>query len=238
MFIYRSPSHTYKKLPIWEFGIFCRTLIKFIPPLLVYFCLSWEKLVMQRIYIEKTLYNLVLPCIVPPGDSENFTQGWSERGGRGQTKGVVEGCSCKYHHQGVDGRIGAVWAGTSAPSLCIQFYVTDGNIMYLTDASRSLISCMIQHYAPVVGWGGWRNRCIMLIMTLEPSWRQTLRLPPPGIEPGSPASQAGTLPNELSRQLTPVLRIRDFYPRSRILIFSHPGSWIQNSNKREGWKKS
>jgi hypothetical protein len=26
--------------------------------------------------------------------------------------------------------------------------------MYLTDASRSLISCVIQHYAPVVGWGG------------------------------------------------------------------------------------
>ena len=109
--------------------------------------------------------------------------------------------------------------------------------MYLTDASRSLISCVIQHYAPVVGWGGWRNRCIMLIMTLDPSWRQTLRLPPPGIEPGSPASQTGTLPKELSRQLTPVLRIRDFYPRSRILISSHSGSWIQNSNKREGWKK-
>ncbi len=33
------------------------------------------------------------------------------------------------------------------------FYVTDGNIMYLTDASRSLISCVIQHYAPVMGWG-------------------------------------------------------------------------------------
>ncbi len=35
-----------------------------------------------------------------------------------------------------------------------RVYVTDGNIMYLTDASRSLISCVIQHYAPVVGWGG------------------------------------------------------------------------------------
>jgi hypothetical protein len=71
------------------------------------------------------------------------------------------------------------------------FYVTDGNIMYLTDASRFLISCVIQHYAPVVGWGGggWGNRCIMLIMTLDPSWRQTLRLPPPGIKPGSPAPQ-------------------------------------------------
>jgi hypothetical protein len=25
--------------------------------------------------------------------------------------------------------------------------------MHLTDASRFLISCVIQHYAPVVGWG-------------------------------------------------------------------------------------
>ncbi len=88
-----------------------------------------------------------------------------------------------------------------------------------------------------MGGGGLRNRCIMLIMTLDPSWRQTLRLPLPGIEPGSPASQAGTLPKELSRQLIPEFRIRDLYPRSLILIFSHPGSWIQNSNKREGWKK-
>jgi hypothetical protein len=32
-------------------------------------------------------------------------------------------------------------------------YVTDGNIMYLTDASRFLISCVIQHYAPVVRVG-------------------------------------------------------------------------------------
>ncbi len=109
--------------------------------------------------------------------------------------------------------------------------------MYLTDDSRFLISCVIQHYAPVVGWRGWRNRCIMLIMTLDPSWRQTLILSPPGIEPGSPASQAGTLPKELSRQLISELRIQDLYPRSRILIFSHPGSWIQYSNKREGWKK-
>jgi hypothetical protein len=35
-----------------------------------------------------------------------------------------------------------------------NFYVTDGNIMYFPDASRFLISCVIQHYAPVVGWGG------------------------------------------------------------------------------------
>ncbi len=89
----------------------------------------------------------------------------------------------------------------------------------------------------VGGGGGWKNRCIMLIMTLDPSWRQTLRLPPPGIKPGSPASQAGTLPTELSRQLTLVMRIQDVYPRSRILIFSPPGSWIQNSNKKERGEK-
>ncbi len=40
----------------------------------------------------------------------------------------------------------------------------------------------------------------------------------------------------------PVLRIRDVYPGSRILIFTHPGSRIsdpgsKNSNKRERWKK-
>ncbi len=39
-----------------------------------------------------------------------------------------------------------------------NFYVTDGNIMYLTDASRFLISCVIQHYAPVVGWGGMEEQ--------------------------------------------------------------------------------
>ncbi len=39
-----------------------------------------------------------------------------------------------------------------------------------------------------------------------------------------------------STYLVPVLRIRDVYPGSRILIFTHPiGS--KNSNKREGWKK-
>ncbi len=32
-----------------------------------------------------------------------------------------------------------------------------------------------------------------------------LSLPPPGIEPGSPALQAGTLPKELSRQLLRVV---------------------------------
>jgi hypothetical protein len=41
-----------------------------------------------------------------------------------------------------------------AANLIGIIYVTDGNIMYLTDASRFLISCVIQHYAPVVEWGG------------------------------------------------------------------------------------
>jgi hypothetical protein len=40
----------------------------------------------------------------------------------------------------------------------IFLYVTDGNIMYLTDASRFLISFVIQHYAPVVGWGGMEEQ--------------------------------------------------------------------------------
>jgi hypothetical protein len=67
------------------------------------------------------------------------------------------------------------------------FYVTDGNIMYLTDASRFLISCVIQHYAPVVGWGGGGEQ--MHNVEYDPGpWRQTLRLPPPGIEPGSHVS--------------------------------------------------
>jgi hypothetical protein len=49
-------------------------------------------------------------------------------------------------------------------------------------------------------------------------------------------SQAGTLPKELSRQL-PMLRIRDVYPRSRILIFSHPGSRIQKTATKERGEK-
>ncbi len=110
--------------------------------------------------------------------------------------------------------------------------------MYLTDASRFLISCVIQHYAPVVGWvGGWKNRCIMLIMTLDPSWRQTLRLPPPGIEPGSPASQAGTLPKDLSRQLIPELRIRDLYPDSGSWFLAIPDPGSKTATKERGEKK-
>jgi hypothetical protein len=44
--------------------------------------------------------------------------------------------------------------GCTQTPLSYIFYVTDGNIMYLTDASRFLICCVIQHYAPVVWWGG------------------------------------------------------------------------------------
>ncbi len=44
--------------------------------------------------------------------------------------------------------------------------------MYLTDASRFLISCVIQHYAPVVGWGGEEQ---MHNVDYDPGpWRQTL----------------------------------------------------------------
>ena len=69
-------------------------------------------------------------------------------------------------------------------------------------------------------------------------WRQTLSMPPPGIEPRSHASWAGTLPKELSKQLIPVLQIRDVYPRSQILIFSHPGSQIQKQQQKRGVKKN
>jgi hypothetical protein len=40
---------------------------------------------------------------------------------------------------------------------------------------------------------------------------------------------------KISSNKLPVLRIRDVYPGSRILIFTHPGS--KNCNKRERWKK-
>jgi hypothetical protein len=66
-------------------------------------------------------------------------------------------------------RGGALYSVQGTVTQSNSVYVTDGNIMYLTDASRFLISCVIQHYAPVAGWGGGgRNRCIMLIMTLDP----------------------------------------------------------------------
>jgi hypothetical protein len=51
----------------------------------------------------------------------------------------------------------------------------------------------------VVGWGGGGQ---VHNVDYDPGpWRQTLSLPPPGNKPGSPASQAGTIPKELSRQL-------------------------------------
>jgi hypothetical protein len=43
-----------------------------------------------------------------------------------------------------------VWRERKPEAEFLNFYVTVGNIMYLTDASRFLISCVIQHYAPVV----------------------------------------------------------------------------------------
>jgi hypothetical protein len=50
------------------------------------------------------------------------------------------------------------------------------------------------------------------------------------------------LPLLPSLWLSPVWRIRDVYPGSRILIFTHPGSRIldpgsKNSNKRQEWKQ-
>jgi hypothetical protein len=60
--------------------------------------------------------------------------------------------------------------------------------MYLTDATRYLISCGIQHYAPVVGWGEGVEQQMHNDDYDPGPWRQTLRLPPPGIEPGSHAS--------------------------------------------------
>ncbi len=36
----------------------------------------------------------------------------------------------------------------------MNIYVTEGNIMHLTDGCWFLISCVIQNYAPVVEWGG------------------------------------------------------------------------------------
>ena len=71
----------------------------------------------------------------------------------------------------------------------------------------------------------------------QPGRGHALSLPPPGIEPGSPASQAGTLPKELSRQLIPVLRIRDVNPRSRFLIFSHPDPGAKTATKERGEKR-
>ncbi len=42
----------------------------------------------------------------------------------------------------------------------------------------------------------------------------------------------------LRRALPAVLRIRDVYPGSRILIFTHPGSRIQKQVEKRGVKKN
>jgi hypothetical protein len=60
--------------------------------------------------------------------------------------------------------------------------------MFLTDASRFLISCVIQHFAPVVGWGGGGEEQMHNVDYDPGPWRQTLRVPLPGTEPGSHAS--------------------------------------------------
>jgi hypothetical protein len=39
--------------------------------------------------------------------------------------------------------------------------------MYLTDASRFLIRCVIQHYAPVVGWGEVEEQMHFLLHNVD-----------------------------------------------------------------------
>ncbi len=45
-------------------------------------------------------------------------------------------------------------------------------------------------------------------------------------------------PNKEEKGKKPVLRIRDVYPGSRILIFTHPGSRIQKQQQKRGVKKN
>ncbi len=57
------------------------------------------------------------------------------------------------------------------------------------------------YYVPIGdGWEEVSNALHYVPVPTSP-WTQTLSLPPPGIEPGSPASQVGTLPKELPRHL-------------------------------------
>jgi hypothetical protein len=74
--------------------------------------------------------------------------------------------------------------------------------MHLTDASRFLISCVIQHYAPVVGWGVVEEQLHNVDNNPGPQLETNIKIASAGDQPGSPASQADTLPKELSRQLT------------------------------------
>jgi hypothetical protein len=87
----------------------------------------------------------------------NLCEGAAERAGAVATGAAPSGgaggrgrgdAAPPHHHPGT-----VHPAVTVLPIIRYFFYVTDGNIMYLTDASRFLISCVIQHYAPVVGWG-------------------------------------------------------------------------------------
>jgi hypothetical protein len=65
-----------------------------------------------------------------------------------------QNCTLNLYRIKLAGVFARVRSTLYAPLMQHKFYLTDGNIMYLTDASRFLISCVIQHYAPVVGWGG------------------------------------------------------------------------------------
>jgi hypothetical protein len=52
------------------------------------------------------------------------------------------------------------------------------------------------YYVPI--GDGWEEVLVHNVLRTSTSpWTQTLNLPPPGIEPRSPASQVGTLPKEL-----------------------------------------
>jgi hypothetical protein len=111
--------------------------------------------------------------------------------------------------------------------------------MYLTDASRFLISCVIQHYAPVVGWGGGGGKEQMHNVDYDPGpWRQTLKdCLRRGSNPGRMRHRGALY---LNSYLIPVLRIPDVYPGSQILIFTHRGSQIPDPKtaiKERGEKK-
>ncbi len=71
---------------------------------------------------------------------------------------------------------------------------------------------------------------------------QTDRNPDPPTENSVGFDRVRNMASQSVSFFFPVLRIRDLYPWSRILIFTHSGSRIsdpgsKNSNKREGWKK-
>ncbi len=71
--------------------------------------------------------------------------------------------------------------------------------------------------------GGWEEGLVRNVLHYIPpapstsTWTQTLSLPPPGIEPGSPESQVGTLPKELSGQLVMIRNVLHYIP------VLHPG---------------